>query len=31
MIVYKQNCLMFGGYDNDLGYFDDVRVFEFGE
>ncbi|CAI5714673.1 unnamed protein product [Hyaloperonospora brassicae] len=29
MIVYKQNCLMFGGYDNDLGYFDDVRVFEF--
>uniref|UniRef100_A0AAV1T705 BTB domain-containing protein n=1 Tax=Peronospora matthiolae TaxID=2874970 RepID=A0AAV1T705_9STRA len=29
MVVYEQNCLLFGGYDHDLGYFDDVCVFNF--
>ncbi|CAI5701084.1 unnamed protein product [Peronospora effusa] len=29
MIVYKQNCLLFGGYDHDLGYLDTVHVFNF--
>ncbi|UIZ28239.1 hypothetical protein KXD40_004314 [Peronospora effusa] len=31
MIVYKQNCLLFGGYDHDLGYLDTVHVFNFGK
>ncbi|KAI9911314.1 hypothetical protein PsorP6_009036 [Peronosclerospora sorghi] len=29
IIVYKQTCLLFGGYDHDLGYFEDVHVFNF--
>eukprot|EP00644_Phytophthora_capsici_P006191 jgi/Phyca11/117000/e_gw1.32.190.1 len=29
MIVYKQSCLLFGGYDHDLGYLNDVHVFNF--
>ena len=31
MIVYKHSCLLFGGYDHDLGYLDNVHVFNFGE
>jgi hypothetical protein len=30
MLVYKQDCLLFGGYDHDLGYLNDVHVFNFG-
>ncbi|KUF76527.1 Actin-fragmin kinase [Phytophthora nicotianae] len=30
MIVYNQSCLLFGGYDHDLGYLNDVHVFNFG-
>ncbi|KUF96060.1 Lysosomal beta glucosidase [Phytophthora nicotianae] len=29
MIVYNQSCLLFGGYDHDLGYLNDVHVFNF--
>ncbi|CAH0480999.1 unnamed protein product [Peronospora belbahrii] len=29
LFVYKQNCLLFGGYDHDLGYLDDVHVYNF--
>ncbi|KAF4140933.1 BTB And C-terminal Kelch domain-containing protein [Phytophthora infestans] len=29
MIVYNQSCVLFGGYDHDLGYLNDVHVFNF--
>ncbi|EGZ30596.1 hypothetical protein PHYSODRAFT_477010 [Phytophthora sojae] len=29
MIAHNQNCLLFGGYDHDLGYLNDVHVFNF--
>ncbi|OWZ15348.1 hypothetical protein PHMEG_00011023 [Phytophthora megakarya] len=29
MIVYNQCCILFGGYDHDLGYLNDVHVFNF--
>ncbi|KAE9041039.1 hypothetical protein PR003_g3830 [Phytophthora rubi] len=29
MIVHNQTCLLFGGYDHDLGYLNDVHTFNF--
>ncbi|TDH68635.1 hypothetical protein CCR75_000937 [Bremia lactucae] len=29
MVVYKESCLLYGGYDHDLGYLSDVHVYHF--
>ncbi|KAL4170837.1 hypothetical protein KRP22_008940 [Phytophthora ramorum] len=29
MIVHETTCLLFGGYDHDLGYLNDVHIFNF--
>ncbi|POM61638.1 hypothetical protein PHPALM_29321 [Phytophthora palmivora] len=29
MVVHNQSCVLFGGYDHDLGYLNDVHIFNF--